>query len=216
MTPRTDLVCIDVKSSFEDALRLAVKAGHSRIPVFDGTPDRIVGILYQKDLLKHWGKPQGSVSISEVMRQPYFIPESRPVWGLLKEMLSAKVHIAVVLDEYGGTAGIVAVDDIVEEILGEMSDEFSQDSAPRIRRLGQDSLEVGARIRVDRLNNELGISLPENEGYDTLGGFMVSRLGRIPVAGESFDYGGMRITVIEADDRRIRRVRIQKLPAPRG
>jgi len=212
MTPRTDLVCIDVTATVEEVKNLATEAGHSRVPVFEETPDHVVGIFYVKDLLRYWGDDAASISLRDLMRPPYFIPESRPVWGLLKELQAAKVHIAVVLDEYGGTAGIVTVEDILEEIVGEIADEYDPEQKSQARKVDDLTFEFDARVHVDEINEEMHIAIPEEEDFDTLAGFMISHFGRIPAAEESFESDGVRFTVLEADDRRIGRARVQKLP----
>ena len=211
MTPRTDIVSIDADATPDEARRLIVLSGHSRIPVTGGAIDTIVGILYAKDLLSDEaaGRTPAPVRVRDVMRPPLFIPATKRLDELLAEFRRAKVHMAVVLDEYGGTAGLVTIEDLIEEIFGDIADEYEEASPHPIRRVGPGAFEVEARVRVDELNDELGLRLPENEDYETIGGFVLSRLGSIPKAGATLDYRGVRITVLEAEARRIVRLRVE-------
>ena len=229
MTPRTDIVSIDADASAESARQLIVRSGHSRIPVMGGTIDAIVGILYAKDLLSDeaagrtpaspagstgreaW-RPRGEpapVCVADVMRPPLFIPATKRLDELLAEFRRAKVHMAVVLDEYGGTAGLVTIEDLIEEIFGEIADEYEEAAPVPIRRIDPRTWEVEARAHIDELNDELSLDLPEDEDYETIGGFVLSRLGSIPKAGTTLDYRGVRITVLEAEARRIVRLRVE-------
>ncbi|MHC4201849.1 MAG: hemolysin family protein, partial [Planctomycetota bacterium] len=186
MTPRTDMVSIPAEASLEEAIRIAREAGHSRLPVHEGNRDNIVGIFYVKDLLHHWAEKEPP-ALKDILRKPHFIPESRKASGLLEELKRANVHIAVVLDEYGGTAGLVTVEDIVEEVVGELKDEFDRTQEPTWTRVGgadEATIEADARVHVDDVNEALGVKLPEAEDYDTVGGLVISLMGRIPRVGE--------------------------------
>jgi len=222
MTPRTDIVSIDADASAESARQLIVRSGHSRIPVTGGAIDTIVGILYAKDLLSDEAagrtpaSPRGEpapVRARDVMRPPLFIPATKRLDELLAEFRRAKVHMAVVLDEYGGTAGLVTIEDLIEEIFGEIADEYEEAAPVPIRRIDPRTWEVEARAHIDELNDELSLDLPEDEDYETIGGFVLSRLGTIPKAGEVLEHQGFRITVLEAEERRITRLRIERAPA---
>jgi CBS domain containing-hemolysin-like protein len=215
MTPRTDIVSIDADATPDEARRLIVLSGHSRIPVTGGAIDTIVGILYAKDLLSDEaaGRTTAPVRVADVMRPPLFIPATKRLDELLAEFRRAKVHMAVVLDEYGGTAGLVTIEDLIEEIFGEIADEYEEAAPVPIRRIDPRTWEVEARAHIDELNDELSLDLPEDEDYETIGGFVLSRLGYIPKAGESLEHQGLRITVLEAEDRRITRLRIERAPA---
>lgn len=210
MTPRTDMVLLPIDMNLADAIRVAAEAGHSRLPVYEGTRDNIVGIFYVKDLLKYWGA-NPPPALRDLLRKPYFIPESGKVSGLLEELRRANVHIAIVLDEYGGTAGLVTIEDIVEEIVGDIKDEFDRKKEPSWQRIGEGVVDSDARVHVDDINEALGLSLPEAEDYDTIGGYVLSVLGRIPKAGEKFSSGGAEFEVLDADARRIKRLRIRRL-----
>jgi len=211
MTPRTDIVSIDADATPDEARRLIVLSGHSRIPVTGGAIDAIVGILYAKDLLSDEaaGRTAAPVRVRDVMRPPLFIPATKRLDELLAEFRRAKVHMAVVLDEYGGTAGLVTIEDLIEEIFGDIADEYEEASPHPIRRLDPRTWEVEARTHIDELNDALSLDLPEDEDYETIGGFVLSRLGSIPKAGETLDYRGVRITVLEAEARRIVRLRVE-------
>ena len=215
MTPRTDIVGIEAGASAEEAGRLVAQYGHSRIPVTGGNIDTIVGILYAKDLLERLGEEQAAaIRIREVMRAPLFVPETKKLDELLRDFQRDKIHLAIVLDEYGGTAGLVTIEDILEEIVGEIADEHEPAPPPPIRRLDDGAFEVDARVRVDELNEALSLDLPENEDYETIGGFVLSRLGYIPKAGAVLEDERLRITVLEAESRRITRLRIEAEKPP--
>jgi len=213
MTPRTDIVAIEADSSPEEARRLIADSGHSRIPVTDGHIDRIVGILYAKDLLQQFGREgAGDLRVRQVMREPLFVPETKKLDELQAELQAHKVHIAIVLDEYGGTAGLVTIEDIIEEVFGEIVDEYEREPPQPIRRAEDGAYVVEARVHINELNHELGLDLPEDEDYETIGGFVLSRLGTIPKEGDVFSEDGLRITVLEAEERRVTRLRIDLAP----
>jgi CBS domain containing-hemolysin-like protein len=210
MTPRTDIVSIDVGASTEEARALVARSNHSRIPVTRGNIDTVVGILYAKDLLNRacGVGADDQLHVKDVMRPPLFVPETKKLHELLRGFQGDKVHMAIVLDEYGGTSGLVTIEDVVEEIVGEIVDEYEQEPPKTIRSVGERSFEVEARVRIGELNGELGLALPEGEDYETIGGYVLARLGYIPKAGETLEQGNLRITVLEADERRIARVRL--------
>jgi CBS domain containing-hemolysin-like protein len=217
MTPRTEVVGIDVHASLEEIRKNVLEHGHSRIPVYEETIDQIVGILYAKDLIKHLGEAPGSAfSLSKTMRQALLVPESKSVRDLLAEFKTRKVHIAIVLDEYGGTAGLVTIEDILEELVGDIQDEYEHtEEPPAVTKIDHSTAEVDARIHIDDLNDELGLELPEDEDYDTLGGFVFSTLGHIPQVGERFDFQDVAFTVTEAERTKVKRVRVE-LPERNG
>jgi len=211
MTPRTDIVAVEVNSNLDTVLRTIASAGHTRVPVFEGNIDTIVGLVYAKDLLRQMGKPPEVFRLRERIRQAYFVPETKPLRTLLHEFQNQKLHIAVVLDEYGGTAGVVTLEDILEELVGEITDEYEKSPTEPIMQIDTNTIEADARTYVDDLNDRFELNLPENEDYDTIGGFVFSHLGYIPKSGETFDYGNLKFTVTAAEPRRIRRIRIQQL-----
>lgn len=207
MTPRTDVVGIEVGQSFERTRALAAADGHSRIPVYEESIDHIVGVLYVKDLLR--GDEAESFSLRSVMRGVTFVPETKDLASLLREFQADRVHIAIVVDEYGGTAGLVTFEDILEELVGEITDEHdAEPDAPPIRRIDEKTADVDARVRVEELNEELELDLPEDDAYDTVGGFVFSKLGRIPSVGEAVTVGAVKIVITEAAERSIGRLRV--------
>jgi CBS domain containing-hemolysin-like protein len=209
MTPRTDIMGIDVSTSLDEAVGLAASSGHSRMPVYEGSLDDIVGIFYAKDALAHWQGPK-KAALREIVRKPFFIPESRQVRGLLEELRRQKVHIAIVIDEYGGTAGLVTIEDIVEELVGEITDEYDAEEAPQIVKTAGGSVEASGRARIDEINEAMGVELPMEEDFDTIAGFISARLGRIPRKGERIELQGLDVEVLAADPRRIARVRLSR------
>lgn len=211
MTPRTDLVAIEVHSDLQTVLDVVKKAGHSRIPVYEENIDHIVGIVYAKDLLAEIGRDPGQFCLRDRMREAYFVPETKPLRALLHEFQNQKLHLAVVLDEYGGTAGIVTLEDIIEELVGEIADEYEETPPASVKQVDENTIEVDARTYVDDLNDEYELNLPEDEDYDTLGGFVFSRLGYVPKTGERFDHKNLQFTIASAEPRRINRITIRKM-----
>jgi len=211
MTPRTDVVAIPKDAAFDAVLAAIPKKGHSRIPVYDETIDTVLGVLYAKDLLQR--DPDAAFDVTQSMRNALFIPETKLVRDLLREFQTTKVHMAIVLDEYGGTAGLVTIEDILEELVGEISDEYDPTAPAELKRIDKDTVEVDARMRIDDLNDQLDISLPEDEDYETIGGFVFSQLGKIPTVGERCEHNNIGIQVVAAEPRRIRRLRLKVAPS---
>lgn len=217
MVPRIDIVAIPLSATIEEALDRVIAAGHSRIPVYQDTIDNVVGLLYAKDLLsilrdqaqdRHTG-------IGPYLRLPHVVPESMPVKALLAALRSAKVHLAVVVDEYGGTAGLVTIEDLLEQIVGDIQDEYDVE-APDVEQLDQDVGVFSGGMDVDDLNRILGTALPNDEA-ETLGGLVLSRLGRLPLPGERAHFPDAEIEVLGLEGRRIQRVRVSRLrPAEAG
>jgi CBS domain containing-hemolysin-like protein len=214
MTPRTDLVALSAQTDLPGIIAIIRDTGHSRIPVYENTVDNITGILYAKDLLNEVGKQTAGFDWRQKMRTAYFVPETKPLRDLLHEFKKQKLHIAVVLDEYGGTAGIVTIEDIFEHLVGDIADEYEKAEPETFRKISDTVAEVDARMYIDDVNSNFDIELPDEEDYDTLGGFVFSHLGYIPKTGQTFDYAGLRFTVITAEPRSVRRVRIEKPSAP--
>jgi len=214
MTPRTSMVCFAEHTSFEDGIHRARKCGHSRIPVYRDNKDNIIGILYVKDFLKYLEKhEEKEKNIESILRKAYFVPESKKVSELFQEFRSQRFHIAIVLDEYGGTLGLITIEDILEEIVGEIADEFEvqKDESENFRRINDKMAEVNGVIHVDELNEFMGLELPENDSYETIAGFLFTRWGRIPSVGERLCFENLNFEIIEADERRIKRIRIKKI-----
>jgi putative hemolysin len=210
MTPRTDLVAVEVNADLPTVLETIRQVGHSRIPVYEETVDNIVGLIYAKDLLAEIGRSSQEFHVRDQMREVYFVPQTKPLRALLHEFQNQKLHLAVVLDEYGGTAGIVTLEDILEELVGPIADEYEKTAPESARKIDENTIEVDARTYVDDLNDEFSLDLPEDEDYDTVGGFVSARLGYIPKAGERFDYDNLQFTIASAEPRRVKRVRIRK------
>jgi putative hemolysin len=212
MTPRTDIIAIEVNSDLQKVLDTIAEAGLTRVPVYEDNIDNIVGFIYAKDLLFEIGKNPADFKLRDKIRKAYFVPETKPLRILLHEFKSQKLHIAVVLDEYGGTAGIVTLEDILEELVGEIADEYEESPARPTKKIDDDTIEADARISIDDLNDEFQLDLPEDEDYETLGGFVFSRLGYIPKTGETFDYNDKKFEITSAETRKIKRIKIRKTP----
>ncbi|MBL7008269.1 MAG: HlyC/CorC family transporter [Planctomycetes bacterium] len=213
MTPRTDLTAVPADTPLPAALQRSHEDGHSRILVYEEDLDHVVGVFYVKDALHLIAVAADTAGspVSEHMRRPYFVPETMRVPALLEEMRRRRVHLAVVVDEYGGTAGVVTVEDLLEEIVGEIEDEHDpEDEALHFHRVSEDEIEVDGRYSVAELNEVFGARLPEDKDYDTLAGLLFDRFGHIPSGGERIQVDGVVLEVVEADDRRIQRVRVSR------
>ncbi|MCB9845880.1 MAG: HlyC/CorC family transporter [Phycisphaeraceae bacterium] len=217
MTPRTEIEALQYTDDLAAVLAHVTESGHSRIPVYREDLDHIVGLLYAKDLL-HWmagRQADEPFRLESILRLATFVPETKTVSELLAELTANRVHIAIAADEYGGTAGLVTIEDMVEEVFGEIADEYDveEDEAPALNlHHEQRAATIDARKRIDDANDDLadiGISLPESEDYDTIGGFVTVTLGRIPQAGETFRVNGAQVTVLEAEATRVTRVRVE-------
>jgi putative hemolysin len=205
MVPRIDVSSVPVDTPMLDALDVILKAGHSRIPVYTDSGDNVAGVLYAKDLLRYLRDGRTDVPLSRILRPAYFIPESKKVDELLGELQQRRVHMAIVVDEYGGTAGIVTIEDLLEEIVGEIQDEYDAEE-PTVEAVAEDKYLFDARVPLDEVNKLLGVELPA-EGGDTLGGFIYSQLGKVPAVGDSIEFGAVRIEVLSVAGRRIKQVR---------
>jgi CBS domain containing-hemolysin-like protein len=212
MVPRIDVAALSVTASIDEAVAVFVEKGFSRLPIYEESVDNIVGVLYAKDFLPFLLMGERPESLREVARPPYFIPEGKKVDELLTELRQTKVHIAIVVDEYGGTAGIVTVEDLLEEIVGEIEDEYDVASTP-IERLGEDEVVVDARVTVDALNELFDVNI-EDEDYDTVGGLVYHILGKMPGAGDSLSVDGLDLQVVSVMGRRIKKVRVSRRAEP--
>lgn len=212
MVPRIDIVAVEADSSVEQALDTILAAGHSRLPVYVDNMDNIIGVLYAKDLLAHWHKGGEPRFVRGLERSAYYIPETKPVSDLLHELQSKKVHMAIVVDEYGGTAGLVTIEDIIEEIVGEIQDEHDPEEF-YMERISDDEYIFSARIHLDDVNEVMSTHLATEEA-DTLGGLVYSLLGRVPEVGDTLQIENSRLTVLSVDGRRIGTVKIQRLGSP--
>lgn len=211
MVPRIDVIAISEEANLREALDLIITYGHSRIPVYKDTIDNIVGILYAKDMLPFASfKDQrfNEKGITELMRPAYYVPETKKVNQLLKELQQQKIHIAIVLDEYGGTEGLVTIEDILEEIVGDILDEYDNE-VDLIEKIDDNVFLVKADVSLEEINEIFSTNLP-GEDFDSLGGFIFSTLGRVPVQGDIVIYEGLQMTVIELDNRRIVTVEVKR------
>ncbi|MHA2620756.1 MAG: hemolysin family protein [bacterium JZ-2024 1] len=215
MVPRVDIKALPATATVADAIALITRTGHSRIPIYEGSLDSIVGILYAKDILQHTAShPEVLQSpVRALTKEPYFVPETQEAGELFKDLRGRRIHLAVVVDEFGGTSGIVTMEDILEEIVGEIRDEYdlAEGSFYEILAPDHSSAIVNARIPIRKLNEDLGINISESETYDTVAGLLMDEFGRIPQKGESTKIGNIRVTVLDVARNHIRRVRIEKL-----
>jgi len=205
MVPRIDVAGVTLETPMLQALEVILKAGHSRIPVYRDSIDNIQGILYAKDLLKYLRDGRTDTPLARIVRPAYFIPESKKVDELLQELQQRRVHMAVVVDEYGGTAGLVTIEDLLEEIVGEIQDEYDSEE-PTFEAVNSHEYLFDARVPIDEVNKLLDVELP-SEGGDTLGGFIYSQLGKVPAPGDRIEFANVAIEVLSVAGRRIKQVR---------
>jgi magnesium and cobalt exporter, CNNM family len=220
MVPRNDIVSIASDAALDDVLHTMVQQQHSRLPVYDGSPEKIIGILHYKDLLPVWeerrqairsGRPSRSFRIARLLRHPLVVPETKPLSQMLDEFRQGRSHIAMVVDEFGTIVGMVTVEDVLEQVVGRIEDEHD-DKDHRRRSEETGTVELDGATRIRELESEYGIEIPADSGFETLAGFLLFRLGEIPHTGQSVEYEGRRFTVQEMERNRIARVRIEKLP----
>ena len=216
LTPRTEMDCVSADLTLEEARKQLIESGHSRMPVIGDSTDDVLGILYAKDLLKALAPTRNGHTIPvlrDIIREPVFVPMTTAIPSLLELMKRQKIHIAIVHDEYGGVAGLVTMEDILEEIVGEISDEYDDEQvSDDIRELNPTTIEVSARVRLDELNRRFDFELPEDGEFDTVGGFVFSQKGSMPSSGESFAWHKLLFTVLNADARVVKRLRIERTP----
>ena len=215
MVPRSQMVVIDIEDEFDEILAMIVESGHSRFPVIGEDRDEVLGILLAKDLLRYFGSDAArELSIRKLLRPAAVIPESKRLNALLKEFRASHNHMAIVVDEYGGVAGLLTIEDVLEEIVGEIEDEHDDEEAEFIRpdgdRNGKPSFAVRALTRVEDFNEYFEVDL-EDEEYDTIGGLVMHELGRLPRRGEKVQFGGFEFAVVKADKRRIDALQVQRL-----
>jgi len=206
MVPRTDMVCCPAAATLSDFLELIIRSGHSRVPLFEGSTDKIVGVVYAKDLLRNWGANDETLTLTEVMRTPYFIPETKRIDDLLKDFRTRRVHMAIAVDEYGGTSGLITIEDLLEEIVGDIQDEYDLE-IPWLQPQDDGTLLVDARANVEELEEYYDIEIPR-EKFDTVGGYLFHLLGNVPKKGEKVSDNGLILMVEESDERKIEKVRI--------
>ena len=217
MVPRADIVAVEQKTPAADVVKALHEAGHSRLPVFRGTLDDIAGMVHVRDLLRYWGSDE-PFTLEDIVRPLLFVPPSMRVRDLLLQMRDAHIHMAVVVDEYGGSDGLVTIEDLVEEIVGEIQDERDTDDQPMLVEKPGGLIEVDARLPVEDLEARVGGDLyleGSEDDVDTLGGLVFALVGRVPTRGELIAHpSGLKFEVVDADPRRIKRLRIHNAPAP--
>jgi hemolysin (HlyC) family protein len=214
MVPRSQMIVIDMEDEFEETLKLIVESGHSRFPVIGEDRDEVLGILLAKDLLRYYGSDEAKeLTIKKLLRPATMIPESKRLKALLREFRASHNHMAIVVDEYGGVAGLLTIEDVLEEIVGEIDDEHDHEEAEFIRpdgdRNGKPSFAVRALTRIEDFNEYFECQLDDEE-YDTVGGLVLHELGRLPRRGEKIEFGGFEFAVIKADERRIDSLQVQR------
>jgi CBS domain containing-hemolysin-like protein len=212
MIPRTEISSAPINSTLGEIIKLVADYGHTRIPIHNDNIDEIVGILHAKDLLKLWGKDTLIKIPTDMLRDPYYAPETRKIGDLLRDLKRDKTHMAIVTDEYGGTAGIITVEDIVEVIVGEIMDEHDSDD-PMLEIINDQSILVDARLEIEKLEEHLNVTFPKGE-FESVGGFIIHLLGRIPDVKENISFEDLEITVQKADQRKINKVLITRRALP--
>ncbi len=211
MVPRIDIVSALDTSSVRDVLDRIVESGHSRIPIFNATIDNITGVVYAKDLLKFLRDGEQTAAARQLAREPSFVPETKKVDELLHEMQQRRVHLSIVVDEYGGTAGLITIEDLIEEIVGEIQDEYDVEEAS-IQEVSDTEALFDARVSIRDVNDTLDLDI-EDEDFDTLGGLLYHELGKVPNVGDEVRVDGAVVTVLTTTGRRVRKVRVLKVPA---
>ncbi len=212
MVPRIDVVAIEAETPLGGALDVVIEGAHSRVPVYEESIDHVVGLLYAKDLLRTLRDGKTDATLRSLLRPAHFVPESKRVDELLQDLQQSKVHMAIVVDEYGGTAGIVTIEDVLEEIVGEIQDEYDIGEEPLVERLGENEGVFNARVNIDEVNDALSVHL-SNES-DTLGGLVYQHLQKMPRVGDQVRVDGVVISVLSVVGRRIKKVRVAKVQEP--
>ena|SRR6266545_3364503 len=211
MIPRIDIVAAPDLATVRDVLDRIIESGHSRIPIFDETIDNIIGVVYAKDLLRHLREGAQDAPVKPLAREPSYVPETKKVDELLHEMQQKRVHLAVVVDEYGGTAGLISIEDLIEEIVGEIQDEYDVEEA-MIEEVSDSEAVFDARVSIRDVNDTLDLDI-DDEDFDTLGGLLYHELGKVPDAGDEVRVDGALVTVLTTTGRRVRKVRVTKVPS---
>lgn len=206
MTPRTSMYSIEGTKTIDAIWEDLIETGFSRIPVYEETIDNIIGILYVKDILKAVKSGDTDVEIKKFVRTPYFVPETKSIIEILKEFQNKKVHIAMVLDEYGGTVGLVTIEDLIEEIVGEIRDEFDKEEDEQIMKHGENSYIIDAMLDIETINKELELGLPTSDDYESLGGLIITNISKVAVIGDEVEIEGVKLKVVELDKLRISKV----------
>ena len=210
MTPRTSMFAVEGNKTLDDIWEEMIEAGFSRIPVYEETIDNIIGVLYTKDVLNYLKAHSTDTQVKELVREAYYVPETKSIIEILQEFKSKKVHIALVLDEYGGIGGVLTIEDLLEEIVGEIRDEFDHEEEESIKEIDDNRYEVDAMLDIEKINKSLNIDLPISEDYESLGGLIMSELGKIPAIGDIVDFQDVKLVVVEVEKMRVSKVEIQR------
>ncbi|MBU2547498.1 MAG: hemolysin family protein [Proteobacteria bacterium] len=214
MVPRISIVAAPADLPLGQIITMIMQKGHTRLPIYENEIDRIIGVLHAKDLLPYWGRSLEDPLPREIIRTPIFVPESKRVVDLLAELRAQKSHMAIIIDEYGGTAGLITLEDIIEEIVGEIHDEYDQEE-DLIVPVDEYTFLVDARLNIEELEDLLKIEFPEGD-YETVGGFLTDLTGRVPQESERIEYADLLITILSADERKINQVEVKRLVDSRG
>ena len=212
MLPRMEMACVSIEDEVSEVLQAIIACGHSRLPVYEGTIDNVIGLIYAKDLLRYWGMSDGEVELRKLIRPPFFIPETKNLEELLHDFKKRRVHMAVVIDEYGGTAGLVTIEDLLEQIVGDIQDEYDLETE-RLSVQGDGSIVADGKLLIEELQEHFDIVV-EKDKFETVGGLIFHLTGRIPSAGEVIESDDLVLTVLEADERRIAKVHIARREKP--
>ncbi len=207
MVPRTEMHCCPVEASLETLIGSIIKYGHTRIPVYNQSIDHITGVVYAKDLLRYWGKQQDEISLKKLMRTTYFVPETKKVEELLREFRTKRKHIAIVIDEYGGTSGLITLEDLIEEIVGDIKDEYDIEECLLVEE-GEGTIVIDARLSLDELEDYYQLPEIERQQFDSVGGLLLHHLGHLPKQGEELVIDTLQFTVLDCDERAIHRLRV--------
>ncbi len=214
MVTRTEMACVTVDATVRELLDTIIACGHSRIPVYEDSIDNIIGLLYAKDLLKEWGTDEARLSVRHIMRPPYFIPESKNLEQLLQEFKRKRIHLAIVIDEYGGTSGLITIEDLLEQIVGDIQDEYDREES--LLTINPDgSITADGRLPVEELEEHFDLQI-ERDKFDSVGGLAFHLSGKIPSIGDTIKGDGLILKILDADLRRVKKVaisRIRSVPA---
>jgi len=211
MVPRTDISSAPINATLGEVIELVNECGHTRIPISKDSLDKIVGILHAKDLLKLWGKDPHSTLPRDILRKPHFVPYTKSASEVLKELKEKKTHLAIVMDDYGGTAGIITAEDIIEEIVGEIMDEHDHDP-PLLTVISPNTVSVDARLEIEKLAEHFGIELPQGD-FESVGGFIINLVGKVPKVNEKVVFNNLEMIIQSADMRKIHRILVRHLPS---
>ena len=214
MTPRVDIVSVSAETNFNEMLDIIIKTGHSRIPLYHEDLDEIIGVVFSKDLLPYIKNVESRInfSLTKIARKAMFIPRTKLISSLMHEFQEKKMHLAIVVDEYGGTAGLITLEDIIEEILGEIRDEYDKEENP-ITKVGDNNYIILGKLSIDELNDLLNTTFSENSNYETVAGMILNHVGQIPKEGYSFQIDGYTFIVKEIQNKRIKKVQVEKIKA---